>query len=99
MIKRIPNLLTVLRILLIPVIVIAFYFEGRTSTIIAATIFIFASVTDYLDGLLARLLKAQTQLGRILDPIADKLLVVATLVMLIHFNRGACYPGTTNFAA
>lgn len=91
-IKQIPNFLTILRVLLIPVIVVAFYLDGKISSILAATIFVFASITDYLDGLLARALKAQSRFGRILDPIADKLLVVATLVMLIHFNRAPVIP-------
>lgn len=91
-VKQIPNFLTVLRMLLIPIIVIAFYLDGKVSSILAAAIFIFASITDYLDGMLARVLKAQTQFGKVLDPIADKLLVVATLVMLIHFNRAPVIP-------
>ena len=92
MIKKIPNILTVMRILLIPVIVVAFYLDGKISSILVATIFIFASITDYLDGMLARMLKAHSQFGKVLDPIADKLLVVATLVMLIHFNKAPVIP-------
>lgn len=91
-VKQIPNFLTILRVLLIPVIVVAFYLDGKISSILAAAIFVFASITDYLDGFLARILKAQSRFGRILDPIADKLLVVATLVMLIHFNRAPVIP-------
>lgn len=92
MIKKIPNILTICRILLIPVIVVAFYLDGKFSNLLAAIIFIFASITDYLDGMLARMWHAQTQFGRILDPIADKLLVVATLVMMIHTDKAPVIP-------
>ena len=92
LVKQIPNILTVLRIILIPIIVLAFYLDGKISSILVAAIFIFASITDYLDGMLARALKAQSQFGKVLDPIADKLLVVATLVMLIHFGKAPVIP-------
>lgn len=92
-IKNIPNMLTILRITLIPVLVISFYsFEGRTARYIAAGIFLFASITDYFDGLLARLWKAQSNFGIILDPIADKMLVVSTLLMLIHNDMAPMLP-------
>lgn len=92
MIKKIPNILTIMRMFMIPIIIGAFYLDGKLSSIMAAAIFTFASITDYLDGALARALKAQTKFGRVLDPIADKLLVVATLVMLIHFDKAPVIP-------
>lgn len=82
-----PNLLTFFRIGLIPVIVCLFYFERPLSNWIAASIFILACITDYLDGYFARALKQTTRFGVFLDPIADKLLVAATLLMLVGFGR------------
>lgn len=82
-IKNIPNILTILRIALIPVLVASFYFDGKMASYMSAGIFIFASITDYIDGLLARYWKAQTNFGRMLDPIADKMLVASTLLMLV----------------
>lgn len=85
--KDIPNTLTILRIVLIPVLILSFYLEGQLSNWVAAIIFAFASLTDYFDGLLARRFNAHTSFGRMFDPIADKLLVAATLVMLVHTNK------------
>lgn len=92
MIKEIPNFLTLSRIFLIPVVVLSFYLEGKLANYIAASIFIFASITDFFDGYLARVLKAQSNFGRMLDPIADKLLVASTLMMLVHFDRAPVIP-------
>jgi cardiolipin synthase len=90
--RDIPNILTVLRILLIPVFVICFYLEGVASYWMTAIIFAFASITDYLDGYLARLLKAESTFGRVIDPIADKVLVSVALMMLVHFERAPIIP-------
>lgn len=84
--KNIPNILTIFRIVIIPIIIVSFYFEGFASNIIVAFLFILASITDFFDGYLARYLKAQSNLGKCLDPIADKLLVILTIVMLISFS-------------
>jgi len=84
--KNIPNILTFIRILVIPILISSFFLEGVLSNWIAATLFIFASVTDFVDGYLARLLEAQSKLGRVLDPIADKLLVATAIIMLVHFG-------------
>ncbi|HEX8472644.1 MAG TPA: CDP-alcohol phosphatidyltransferase family protein [Pyrinomonadaceae bacterium] len=75
----VPNFLTVIRMVLIPVFVIALYYQRFAW---ALAIFIFAGVTDGLDGLLARRFNQYSQLGRILDPIADKLLLVTAFVTL-----------------
>ncbi|EKE09502.1 MAG: CDP-diacylglycerol-glycerol-3-phosphate 3-phosphatidyltransferase [uncultured bacterium] len=83
----IPNLLTFMRIALIPVVVILFYFDRPISNWIVAVIFIFACITDYLDGYFARTLKQTSRFGIFLDPIADKLLVAATILMLVGFGR------------
>ncbi len=90
--KELPNILTVFRILLIPILIISFYINDEIGSWLAAIIFTFASVTDYLDGMLARTLNASSHFGRILDPIADKMLVASTLMMLVHFNRAPVIP-------
>lgn len=82
--KQLPNWLTFSRIAIIPFLVASFYLESRVYHWIAAGLFLFASVTDFFDGYLARAMQAQSSLGRFLDPIADKLLVAAAIVMLVH---------------
>lgn len=84
MFKQIPNILTTVRIILIPVLVIVLYFENQIMRYIAAGIFIAASITDCLDGLMARMYKLQTNFGRMLDPIADKMLITSTLLLLVN---------------
>lgn len=79
----VPNLLTYGRILAVPALVACFYVEGYWSNWLALAIFLAASVTDFLDGYLARAWQQQSMLGRMLDPIADKLLVAASLMMLV----------------
>lgn len=86
---NLPNMLTYVRILAIPVIVFCFYLEGRVSPTdwwrwAAFWLFIAASVTDYLDGYIARIWKQTSNIGRMLDPIADKLLVAAVLLLLAY---------------
>jgi len=90
--RNIPNALTILRILLIPVLIISFYFDGKTANYISAGIFIFASITDYVDGFLARYWSVQTNFGRMLDPIADKMLVASTLLMLVDKKMAPVIP-------
>ncbi|CAG7593470.1 MAG: CDP-diacylglycerol--glycerol-3-phosphate 3-phosphatidyltransferase [Candidatus Midichloria sp.] len=90
--NKIPNILTLIRIALIPILVTSFYLEGNAARYVATGIFIFASITDYFDGLLARLWKTETSFGRMLDPIADKMLVISTLVMLVHKNMAPVLP-------
>jgi cardiolipin synthase len=84
---NIPNLLTYGRILAVPLIVLCFFLEGRLESSdfarwTALALFIIASVTDYLDGYLARIWKQTSNIGRMLDPIADKLLVSICLLLL-----------------
>ena len=89
---NLPNLVTLLRILLIPLIVGIFYlpddwlsFENKN---IAATgVFIFAAITDWLDGYLARKLNQMSAFGAFFDPVADKLVVVGALIVLLYLNR------------
>lgn len=79
----IPNILTLLRIGLIPAFIVSFYFEIDRTQYITAGIFLLASITDYLDGFLARYLKQTSPFGEFLDPVADKLIVATALVLLV----------------
>lgn len=79
---NLPNILTYGRIAAVPALVACFYFEGDAARWVALAIFIAAAISDFFDGYLARLWSQQSSLGRMLDPIADKLLVAATLLML-----------------
>ena len=90
-----PNLLTLSRILVIPVVIGSFYVHGDYARWFACALFSAAGITDWLDGHMARRWQQQSELGRFLDPIADKLLVSATLFMLTTFGRlsaGAVLP-------
>ena len=80
---KIPNYLTIGRIIIVPVFVISFYLPGFYGDVIPFALFIVASFTDFLDGLLARMYKEESQLGELLDPIADKIIVVAALILLV----------------
>ncbi len=80
--KRAPNILTLFRILCVPVFVFLLIDPTPTGSLWATAIFVVASVTDWLDGFLARIYKAESILGTLLDPLADKILVTAALVML-----------------
>jgi len=83
---NIPNQLTLLRILLIPVFVVVFYLPFDWSNLFACVIFAFAGITDVLDGYLARKLNQTSSLGAFLDPVADKLMVAIVLVLLVQEN-------------
>jgi CDP-diacylglycerol--glycerol-3-phosphate 3-phosphatidyltransferase/cardiolipin synthase len=80
---KIPNIHTIGRINIVPICVITFFLPGMYGYLIPIFLFVGASFTDYLDGLLARLLKEESKLGELLDPIADKILVCAALVLLV----------------
>lgn len=79
----VPNLLTLLRIILIPVLVVIYYLPFHWSKVAAAGIFAAASFTDWLDGYLARKLSMMSPFGAFLDPVADKLLVSTILLLLV----------------
>ena len=83
MLKKIPNILTIGRILIVPFFVLAFYLPGLYGDLTALILFIFASFTDFLDGMLARLLGEESKLGELLDPIADKIIVATALILLV----------------
>lgn len=85
--QNLPNFLTYLRIFLVPVIVWALSLPTNEGGYLAAVIFILASITDYIDGALARKFQVESVIGKFLDPVADKLLVSSTLIMLIPLGR------------
>ena len=92
MFKQIPNILTISRIALIPLILFFYSFGGRYGDIISASLFAFACITDFLDGYLARIYSIQSKLGRILDPIADKLLVGSVILVLVYYKKADLLP-------
>lgn len=87
MFNSLPMALTLSRIAVIPVLVALFFVEGDWVRYIACALYTAAAVTDYFDGYFARAWKQQSKLGRIFDPIADKLLVAATILLLVAFDR------------
>jgi len=84
MVANVPNGLTLFRIAVIPAIVALFYVENPAARWIAGGLFTAAAISDFLDGYIARALEIQSDFGRMLDPIADKLLVGIALLMLVH---------------
>jgi CDP-diacylglycerol--glycerol-3-phosphate 3-phosphatidyltransferase len=84
---NVPNVLTVLRILLVPVLVVALLAKSDGGDLMAAVVFAAASLTDFIDGHLARSRNSITTFGKLMDPIADKLLIVAALVALVSLGR------------
>src|SRR5919198_5565465 len=88
---NIPNFLTVLRILLVPVIVVALLAETPNGDALAAVVFALAAFTDGLDGYIARSRGSVTTFGKLVDPLADKLLIIAPLVLLVSLDRIAAW--------
>jgi CDP-diacylglycerol---glycerol-3-phosphate 3-phosphatidyltransferase len=84
---NLPNVLTVLRILLVPVLVVALLAETANGDLLAALVFALASMTDAMDGYLARTRNDITNFGKLMDPIADKLLIIAALLALVSLDR------------
>lgn len=87
MLSSLPNILTLSRIAIIPVVVALFFFSGPWSAWTAAGLFAAACITDWFDGYLARAWHEESLIGKFLDPIADKLLVAAVLIMLVATDR------------
>lgn len=85
--NSLPNILTISRILVIPLIVALFWVKGDTARWVTLGLFALAGITDYFDGMLARSMGSISNLGRFLDPVADKLLVSALLIMLVWFGN------------
>jgi CDP-diacylglycerol--glycerol-3-phosphate 3-phosphatidyltransferase len=88
---NLPNLLTVLRIMLVPVLVVALLGNTPEGDVLAAIVFALASLTDFIDGYLARARDSVTTFGKLMDPLADKLLVVAALISLVSLHRLAAW--------
>ena len=88
---NVPNVLTVLRILLVPVVVVALTTETKNGDTIAAIVFALAAITDGLDGYIARSRKSITTFGKVMDPIADKMLITAALIALVSLDRLAAW--------
>ena len=84
---NLPNVLTVVRILLVPVLVAALLAATASGDLLAAVVFVVASLTDALDGWIARRRRSESTFGKLMDPLADKLLVVAALVSLVSLDR------------
>ena len=84
---NLPTNITLLRIALIPLLVVIFYLPWHYANFACALIFILAGITDWLDGYLARKMQLETAFGAFLDPVADKLMVAAALIVLVDLNR------------
>ena len=83
MLRKIPNILSIGRIIIVPFFVLAFYLPGFYGDLTALILFVVASFTDFLDGMLARMLGQESKLGELLDPIADKIIVATALILLV----------------
>ena len=94
-----PNFLTVVRILLVPVLVVALLSHAGEGDVFAAIVFALASVTDFVDGYLARSRDSVTTFGKLMDPLADKLLIVAALISLVSLHRLAAWVAMVIIAA
>lgn len=88
---NLPNLLTVARIMLVPVLVVALLGNTPSGDVLAAVVFALASLTDFVDGYLARARDSITTFGKLMDPLADKLLIVAALISLVSLHRLAAW--------
>ena len=90
---NLPNKLTILRMIMIPVFLVVLYIPGlgMAGNIAAAAIFILASITDFLDGKIARKYNLVTNFGKFMDPLADKLLVCSALIALVDLNKIAAW--------
>ncbi|MCJ7797583.1 MAG: CDP-diacylglycerol--glycerol-3-phosphate 3-phosphatidyltransferase [Thermoleophilia bacterium] len=82
-----PNAITAIRIAMIPVILAFTYYEGRVNSFIAGGLFAVTGATDFLDGWVARRTGTVTVVGKFLDPLADKLILMSVLIMLVHLGR------------
>jgi CDP-diacylglycerol---glycerol-3-phosphate 3-phosphatidyltransferase len=84
---NVPNVLTLVRILLVPVLVVALLVNTKHGSTVAAIVFALAAFTDGLDGYIARSRRSITTFGKVMDPVADKLLIAAALISLVSLNR------------
>lgn len=83
---NLANKITLLRILMTPLVVVLLYFQGPTLCIFAALVFIFAAITDWMDGYIARHSGMVTSMGKFLDPLADKVLICSVLIMFVQLG-------------
>jgi CDP-diacylglycerol--glycerol-3-phosphate 3-phosphatidyltransferase len=88
---NLPNVLTVLRIMLVPALVVALLGNTAAGDVLAAIVFALASLTDFVDGYLARAREQITTFGKLMDPLADKLLIIAALISLVSLDRLAAW--------
>lgn len=86
-VTKLPTILTLLRIALLPVIIVVFYLPFEWARPVSAIIFIVAGITDWLDGYLARKWNQESRFGAFLDPVADKLMVATVLILLVEFDN------------
>jgi CDP-diacylglycerol--glycerol-3-phosphate 3-phosphatidyltransferase len=89
--RQLPNILTVVRIVLVPILVVALLIKTGAGDVLAAVVFCAASFTDGLDGYLARRNGLVSDFGKLLDPIADKLLIISSMVVLVSLDRLAAW--------
>ena len=86
--RNIPNIITLIRIITIPIIVVTFYFDDKVfAHRIGAILFAFASISDFIDGFIAKKYRLVSNFGKIFDPVADKVLVGTVLLMLVKFRK------------
>ena len=84
--KHVPNILTTFRIVLVPVFLwLIFFYQGENNITLATIVFIVASITDYFDGMLARKFNVISDFGKLMDPLADKLLVISSLLAMSFY--------------
>ena len=83
---NLANKITILRILMTPLVVVLLYFPGKVTCVLAALVFIFAAITDWMDGYIARRSNMITSMGKFLDPLADKLLICSVLIMFTRLG-------------
>ena len=88
---NLPNLLTCSRIFAVPLIIILLYFDNRWLNLLTALLVVVAAITDGLDGYMARKYDLESTLGKLLDPLADKILLLTTMVMLVHLQRAPAW--------
>ena len=89
--SNLPNLLTCSRILVVPLIIVLLYFDSRWLNLLTAILVVMAAITDGLDGYMARKYNFESTLGKLLDPLADKILLLTTMVMLVHLQRAPAW--------
>ena len=89
--SNLPNLLTCSRILIVPLIIVLLYFDNRWLNLLTALLVVMAAITDGLDGYMARKYNFESTLGKLLDPLADKILLLSVMVMLVHLQRAPAW--------